>query len=124
MNRSRRFAFRQRVSAWLGVASLLGLLLLQPAHARSDPEHARASSGTETTLTLSAAGAPAPEHEAGSCQVCRAASQVRSGLCAALQRVVSPALHRPLHPLAAPLPGAAPALRNAWPRAPPAPSAA
>ena len=121
MSRTRpRFAPRQRASAWLGLAALLAALGLQPAHARFDAAHAQPPPPAAATLTLAAAGSPPADHDTGGCQVCRAASQVRSGLRAAVQHVGSPALDRPLHVVAVPLPGAAPALRDAWPRAPPA----
>lgn len=125
MSRSRlRFAPRERASAWLGIASLLGLLLLQPAHGRSDRAHAQLASRAEATLAVSSdVASPARNHDAGSCQVCRAASQVRAGVRPALQHVAAPDLEQPLHAFAALLPSAAPALRDAWPRAPPARSA-
>jgi len=121
MSRSRpRFALRLRAHAWLGVASLLGLLLIQPVHRPIRVECTDAAASVGATLTCSSAGSHAAEHDAGTCQVCRAASQVRAGLRAAVQLAVSPELLQPLHTRAAPLPGAAPALRDAWPRAPPA----
>lgn len=108
------------VGAWLAVASLLGLLGLQPLHGPVRAEHTISPASAGEALTLSAAGSQAAEHDAGTCQVCRVVSQVRSGLRAAVLLTVSPELLQPLHVPAAPLPGAAPDLRDAWPRAPPA----
>ncbi len=115
-----RFALRRRASAWLSIASLLGLFLVQPFHAPLRGEHWSSAASVGATLALSAAGAPAADHDAGTCQVCRAVSQVRSGLRATVPLAVSHEPLRSLHVPAAPLPGAAPVLLEAWPRAPPA----
>ena len=108
------------VSAWLAVASLLGLLGLQPLHGPVRAEHTNAPASVGEALTLSAVSAHAADHDAGACPVCRAVSQVRSGVRAAVLLTVSAERLQPLHVPAAPLPGAAPDLRDAWPRAPPA----
>jgi hypothetical protein len=114
------FALRRRASAWLGIASLLGLFLVQPFHAPLRAEPANATATVGATLALSASGSHAADHDAGTCQVCRAVSQVRSGVRTTIPIAVSQEPLRSLHEPAAPLPGAAPVLLEAWPRAPPA----
>ena len=115
-----RFALRRRATAWLGIASLFGLFLIQPFHGQIRAERTNTAASVGGMLALSSASSPAAEHDAGTCQVCRAVSQVRSGLSTAVHIAVSQEPLRPLHVSAAPLPGAAPDLRDAWPRAPPA----
>ena len=115
-----RFALRRRASAWLSIASLFGLFLVQPFHTLPRAEPVSAASTVGATLALSAAGSHAVDHDAGTCQVCRAVSQVRSGLRTTIPLAVAQEPLRSLHVPAAPLPGAAPVLLDAWPRAPPA----
>ena len=112
-----RFALRQRASAGLAIATLLGLLVLQPFHGVAEPSDTAASAAS---TQLSAAGSPTAPHDAETCQLCRAVAQVRSGLRPALPPCVAEVLLRALPPSAASEPGAAPDLRDSWPRAPPA----
>jgi hypothetical protein len=115
-----RSATRHRASAWLALASLLALLGLQPLHGGPRSEHSTRSARAEAALAVSASDAHAAAHDAGACQVCRAVSQVRSGVRPALALRAAQDAREPLHVPAAALPGAAPTLRDAWPRAPPA----
>ena len=115
-----RFALRRRASAWLGIVSLFGLFLIQPFHGQVRSERTDASVCAGASLALSSPGSHAPEHDANTCEVCRAVSQVRVGLRAAVQLAVSEEPLRPLHVSSVPSPGAAPDLRESWPRAPPA----
>jgi hypothetical protein len=118
-----RLAFRRLACAWLGIASLFGLLLLESTHGSLDTGRAH-TEGSHTVVELLASDAHAPLHDTGSCQVCRAASQIRSGLRDAAQPASPQSLLQALHPAVEPELRSAPDLRDAWPRAPPSPLAA
>jgi hypothetical protein len=113
-----RIAIGRRACAWLGIASLFGLFLLGPMHGPVGGARAH-TDGTRTVAEFLASDSHAPLHDTGSCQVCRAASQMRSGLRDAARHVSPQALLQGLHPAVAPQPRSAPILRDAWPRAPP-----
>src|SRR5512138_1792292 len=102
-----RSALQRRASAWLGIASLLGLFLVQPFHTPLRADHGQAAARADGALAVSAAGPHAAEHDAGACQVCRAVSQVRTGLRLTLPLALPEQPLRSLHVPAAPLPGTA-----------------
>lgn len=113
----------RKAGASLVLASLLALLLSQPFHASA--LFGAPQEGLPTTSVAAASGPPVPSqdaHDADLCSMCRATAQTRLGLRLAL-RLGEIAADRPclaLHP-PAPVPvKAAPPLRQAQPRAPPA----
>jgi hypothetical protein len=116
--------FRRRAGASLVLASLLALFLSQPFHAATP---IGVSPGGLATGAVALVSGPllsqAAAHDADLCSMCRATAQTRLGLRAAL-RVGDVTANGPcllLH-LPAPAPTkAAPQLRDAQPRAPPAP---
>ncbi len=116
-------AFRRQVGASLVLASLLALFLGQPFHATA-PFGAPQQAPATTTVAVASSTLPsqAAAHDADLCSMCRATAQTRLGLRSAL-RLGEIAADRPclaLH-LPAPVPvKAAPLLRQAQPRAPPA----
>jgi hypothetical protein len=118
-----QLAFLRGACAWLSIAALLGLFLSEPSHGAVgvDPAH---SDGLRSVAEFVATDAHAPLHDKGSCQVCRAASQMRSALRGTVGHVPPQPLHQGLRPSTAPRPRSAPGLRAAWPRAPPSRSAA
>ena len=115
-----RSSSAHRALAWLSVAALLGLLLIQPFHGTVGPDPEASEATATAIITVRATGSDAPVHDAGACSVCRAASQVRSGLRSAVQLVGTTELLQSLHPVPTPLLRSAEVLRHVWPRAPPA----
>lgn len=118
----RRQEGARKAGASLVLASLLALFLSQPFHASA--LFGAPQEGLATTAVAAASG-PLPSqaaHDADLCSMCRATAQTRLGLRLAL-RLGEIAADRPclaLHP-PAPVPvRAAPPLRQAQPRAPPA----
>jgi hypothetical protein len=101
------------------IASLFALLLGQPFHASERPLLGSAAAAIAAAAPASALAAA---HDANLCSFCRASAQTRLGLRAAL-RSAAAAPARPSLALHLPAPaaiGAAPLLRKAQPRAPPA----
>lgn len=116
-----RVALRPAAVAWLTIAALLALNLGQSLHAASathvDP------AGSE--ISLFAAAHPLPSqparHAADLCPVCRATAQARLGVrvSAGVSEIAASDIGMPLPRPAAERAAAAPALRDARPRAPP-----
>lgn len=117
-----RFALRRRATAWLAVASFLGLLLTQSFHGSAPAATAGVASAAQAVVQ---ADPPAQHmaHDPGLCALCRAAAHTRLDVRAATHGVAADASSLPLHLPAPVSPGSAPELRSARPRAPPAPSA-
>jgi hypothetical protein len=116
-----RPALRRRASAWLAVASFLGLLLTQPFHGS-----ASVTTGSDENTARVVAQGDLPAHHAahdpGLCALCRAAGHTRFDLRAPAQGIAADGASLPLHlPVPVP-PGSAPELRSSRPRAPPAPA--
>jgi hypothetical protein len=115
-------AFRCSAAAWLTIAALFSLCLSQPFHV-SVPFEASASSPA-ASIVAAGSGLPSQRapHDADLCSLCRATAQARLGVrvtfCAGEISMTGACL--PLHLPAPALACAAPALRNAQPRAPPA----
>jgi hypothetical protein len=114
-------AFRRRAGAWLVIASLLSLFLTQPFHATTP---IAGLGGADAAVVVASGQLPAhgSPHDADLCSMCRASAQTRLGLRVAL-RVGEVAAHGPALALHLPAPArakAAPQLREAQPRAPPA----
>jgi hypothetical protein len=118
-----QLARRGRACAWLSIASLVALCLFEPLHGPFGADRAH-SDGSRRLAELVASDAHAPLHDAGSCQVCRASSQMRSGLRDANASVSPQPLLQDLGPAATPPLRPPLDLRSVWPRAPPVPSAA
>jgi hypothetical protein len=121
-----RVAFRHRRTAWLLLASLLGLFLSQSFHAPAMTGTAgRGGAATAAASLLASDGAPQhPAHDADACPVCRATTQTRLGLRAPAHANAL-AANGPELRLCAPLTGPsklAPELACAHPRAPPTPT--
>ena len=118
--------FRRNAAAWLTLAALVGLCLSQPFHNPAPIASAHASGhGPDSASLVVAAGGDLPAqraaHDADLCSVCRATAQARLGLRVAstLGELATSGQCLPLHLPAPALASAAPALRNAQPRAPP-----
>jgi len=116
-------AFRRHAGASVVIASLLALFLSQPFHAAVPIAAAKgvlaATAGAVVSSQLPSQAAP---HDADLCSMCRATAQTRLGLRVAL-RVGEVSADGPCLPLHLPAPApikAAPQLRDAQPRAPPA----
>ena len=113
-------ALRRRAGAAGVIASLLALFLSQPFHA-SLPLPLGSGAAGASAITSPSPSQPAG-HDGDLCSMCRATAQTRLGLRVAL-RLGEIAADRPclaLHLLAAAPVKAAPPLRQAQPRAPPA----
>jgi len=115
--------FRRHAGASVVIASLLALFLSQPFHAAAPMGTSRGvladTAGAAVSSQLPSQAAP---HDADQCSMCRATAQTRLGLRVALRldEVSADGPCLPLH-LPAPAPTqAAPLLRDAQPRAPPA----
>jgi hypothetical protein len=108
-----------RAAACALIASLFALLLGQPFHASERPHLGGAAAAVAASAPASALAAA---HDADLCSFCRASAQTRLGLRAAL-RSPGAAPAGPSLSLHLPAPAAveaAPLLRKAQPRAPPA----
>jgi hypothetical protein len=118
----RRREHARRAGAALVLASLLALFLSQPFHASAPFGAPQPGLPTAAVSVASSALISQAAHDADLCSMCRATAQTRLGLRLAL-RLGEIAADRPclaLH-LPAPVPAkAAPQLRQAQPRAPPA----
>jgi hypothetical protein len=116
-------AFRRQAGASVLIASLLALFLSQPFHAATPIGVPRGvPSGTTAAVVSSQLPSQASPHDADLCSMCRATAQTRLGLRVAL-RVGGIAADGPCLPLHLPALAptrAAPQLRDAQPRAPPA----
>jgi hypothetical protein len=115
-------ALRRPAAAWLTLATLFALCLSQPFHASAP----LGSSASSPAVRVVAAGSELPSqraaHDADLCSVCRATAQVRLGVrvMACVGELATTGATLPLHLPAPALASAAPTLRNAQPRAPPA----
>ncbi|HEY8156175.1 MAG TPA: hypothetical protein VII72_18740 [Myxococcota bacterium] len=116
-----RVAPRRRASAWAVIASLIALFLSQPFHATARFD-APAGSASSTAWVASPAASPGGAHDADLCSMCRATAQTRLGLRAAQRAgaIAPDGASLPLHVAALAPAKAAPQLREAQPRAPPA----
>jgi len=115
--------FRRHAGASVLLASLLALFLSQPFHTAAPMG---ASQGVLADTAGAAVSSPLPSqaapHDADLCSMCRATAQTRLGLRVALRlgEISADGSCLPVH-LPAPAPTqAAPQLRDAQPRAPPA----
>jgi len=118
--------FRRHAAPWLTITALLALCLSQPLHSAAAIVSAHASAqGMDAAALAVAAGSDHPAqhaaHDADLCSVCRATAQARLGLrvTSSLGALTATGPCLPLHLPAPALASAAPALRNAQPRAPP-----
>jgi hypothetical protein len=114
-------ALRRRAAAAVVIASLLALFLSQPFHA-SLPRYLGPSGAAHAASAIAGASSQPAGHDADFCSMCRATAQTRLGLRVALRLGVV-AADRPCLALHLPAEGpvqAAPLLRQAQPRAPPA----
>jgi hypothetical protein len=114
-------AFRRPAAAWLAIAALLSLCSSQPFHGATPIRVATA--GPEASFIVAGSDLPSQHaaHDADLCSLCRATAQARLGLriSACMGELAASGACLPLHLPAAEQAGAAPALRNAQPRAPP-----
>ena len=115
-------AFRRSAAAWLTIAALFSLCLSQPFHVSVPLE----TSASSPAASIVAAGSGLPSqrapHDADLCSLCRATAQARLGVrvMACVGELATTGATLPLHLPAPALASAAPTLRNAQPRAPPA----
>jgi hypothetical protein len=113
-----RPALRCPASAWLVVASFLGLLLTQPFHG---PVSVGGDEGTVRVVAPGDLPGHHAEHDRGLCALCRAAGHTRFDLRTPTQPSAAGGSSLPLH-LPAPVSlASAPEFSSSRPRAPPAP---
>ena len=115
-------AFRRHAGASLVLASLLALFLSQPFHASLRARRGPGSAAHAVAVVSGPLPSQPAAHDADLCSMCRATAQTRLGLRVAL-RLGEIAADGPCLALHLPAPApvkAAPPLREAQPRAPPA----
>ncbi len=113
---------RRPAAAWLTITALFTLCLSQPFHVSVRFESS--PSGSAASVVAAGSGLPSQRapHDADLCSLCRATAQARLGVrvMSCVGELATTGACLPLHLPAPALARAAPALRNAQPRAPPA----